>query len=32
MDVEAIQQLSKVESAVKGTSLITLYLPAGGNL
>ena len=27
-----MQQLSQAESDVKGTSLITLYLPSGGNL
>lgn len=32
MEIETIKALLGVESSVNGTSLITLYLPAGGNL
>ena len=32
MVLEQIKALVGAESVVKGTSLITLYLPAGGNL
>lgn len=32
MEVELIQQLNKADSAIKGTSLITLYIPSAGNL
>jgi len=31
-DIIAIRLLARAESAVKGTSLITIYLPSGGNL
>ena len=32
MELEEIRTLSAAESDVKGTSLVTLYLPAGHNL
>lgn len=32
MELATIKLLSQAESDVKGTSLITLYLPANGNL
>lgn len=32
MEIEKIRALSAAESDVRGTSLVTLYLPAGYNL
>ena len=32
MEIETIKLLADAESNVKGTSLITLYLPANGNV
>lgn len=32
MDIERIQQLMLVDSTIRGTSLVTLYLPADYNL
>jgi hypothetical protein len=32
MEIETIKLLTKVESNIKGTSLITIYLPAGSNI
>jgi hypothetical protein len=32
MEIETIKLLSEADSNIKGTSLITLYLPSGGNI
>ena len=32
MEIELIKALACAESIIKGTTLITLYLPAAGNL
>lgn len=32
MDTEIIKLLINAESSIKGTSLVTLYLPENGNL
>jgi hypothetical protein len=32
MEQELVKKLTNVESEIRGTSLVTLYLPAGGNL
>ena len=32
MEIEIVERLVEAESNVKGTSLITLYLPSGGNI
>ena len=32
MEIELIRELARAESIIKGTTLITLYIPTGGNL